>query len=127
MERHRIETTRAGDLGSAKSGFAHWWVERVTAVALLPLSVWFAASLIGHSASDHGTFVRWLGEPFNAILMILLLIALFWHTALGLQVVIEDYVHSSMKIWVVLATRIFCFAMPAAGIMATLRISLEVI
>jgi len=127
MERYRIETpkARAAGLGSARSGFGHWWVERVTAVALLPLVVWFAASLIAHAGSDYETFVHWLGTPVNAVLMVLLLVVLFWHTALGLQVVIEDYVHSGAKVWLLLVTRFACFALTVTGIMATLRIVFE--
>src|SRR3546814_14736011 len=91
MDRYRFRSPlgRAVGLGPAKAGFGHWWTERVTAVALVPLSVWFAASLIAHSGSGYEAFIGWLGSPMTAGLMILLLIALFWHAALGLQVVIE--------------------------------------
>jgi succinate dehydrogenase / fumarate reductase membrane anchor subunit len=128
MERHRFQSPlgRATGLGSAKAGFGHWWTERVTAVALLPLSVWFAASLIAYSGSDYQAFIGWIGSPITAILMILLLITLFWHAALGLQVVVEDYVHSNAKVWMLLATRFACFALAAAGIVATLRIAVGV-
>jgi succinate dehydrogenase / fumarate reductase membrane anchor subunit len=128
MERYRIETAkaRAAGLGSAKSGFGHWWVERITAVVLLPLGIWFTASLIAHAGSDYETFVHWLGMPINAVLMVLLLVVLFWHAALGLQVVIEDYIHSSAKVWLVLVARFACFALTVTGIMATLRIAFEV-
>ena len=122
--RFRSPLARAAGLGSAKSGFEHWWTERVTAVALVPLTVWFAASLIAHSGSDYETFIAWLGSPVAAVLMILLLVALFWHTALGLQVVIEDYVHSGAKLWALLAMRFLCFGLAAAGIVATLRVAL---
>jgi len=117
---------RAMGLGSAKTGFGHWWIERITAVALIPLSVWFAASLIAYSGSDYQTFIRWIGSPVTAVLMILLLIALFWHAALGLQVVIEDYVHSGAKIWTLLAARFVCFALAAAGIVTTLKVAVSV-
>lgn len=128
MERYRFRSPlgRAVGLGSAKAGFGHWWTERVTAVALVPLSVWFAASLIAHSGGGYETFTVWLGSPVTAVLMILLLIALFWHAALGLQVVIEDYVHSGAKVWALLATRFLCFALAVAGILATLRVAVGV-
>lgn len=128
MERYRFRSPlgRAVGLGSAKAGFRHWWTERVTAVALVPLSVWFAASLIAHSGGGYETFTVWLGSPVTAVLMILLLIALFWHAALGLQVVIEDYVHSGAKVWALLATRFLCFALAVAGILATLRVAVGV-
>lgn len=128
MDRYcfRSPLGRATGLGSAKAGFGHWWTERVTAVALVPLSVWFAASLIAYSGSDYEAFIGWLGSPVTAVVMILLLIALFWHTALGLQVVIEDYVHSGSKIWALLAVRFVCFGLAIAGIVATLRIAFGV-
>lgn len=128
MDRYRLRSPlgRAIGLGSAKAGFDHWWMERVTAVALVPLSVWFAASVIANSGSDHETFIGWLGSPVTAVLMVLLLVALFWHTALGLQVVIEDYVHSALKIWALLAMRFVCFGLAVIGIVATLRIAFGV-
>src|SRR5579863_8602026 len=88
---------RAIGLGSAKKGVGHWWAERVCAVALVPLTLWFVASIIAHTHSDYVTSIAWLRTPVVTILMILLHIALFDHTALGLQVVIEDYVHSGAK------------------------------
>ncbi|MGO4563411.1 succinate dehydrogenase, hydrophobic membrane anchor protein [Rhizobiales bacterium 3FA27D7] len=126
MRRFRIQTPlgRAVGLGSAKSGFGHWWSERITAVALVLPAIWFAASLIAHSGSDYGTFILWLREPTNTALMVLLLVTLFWHAALGLQVVIEDYVHSVAKIWALIVMRFACFALAAVGIIATFRIAL---
>lgn len=125
MGRYRFRSPlgRAMGLGSAKTGFEHWWAERVSAVALAPLAVWFAASLIAHSGSNYLAFTDWLGSPVTAVCMILLLIALFWHTALGLQVVIEDYVHSGIKFAALLVTRFACFTLAATGIVATLCVA----
>ena len=106
-----------------KRGSRHWWAERVSAVALVPLTLWFVASIIAHTGSDYATFIAWLRTPLVSHLMILLLIALFYHTALGLQVVIEDYVHSGVKFAALVAVRLGCFALAAAGIVATLRIA----
>jgi succinate dehydrogenase / fumarate reductase membrane anchor subunit len=127
MKRFRIQSPlgRAAGLGSARSGFGHWWTERITAVALVPLSVWFAACLIAQRGSDYDAFRNWLGAPVNTLCMMLLLVALFWHAALGLQVVIEDYVHSGAKIWLLVATRLACFAGASIGILATLRVAFE--
>ena len=101
-------------------------MQRVTAVALIPLTLWFAASLIALTGSDYNTFIAWLRAPFVTILMVLLLIALFHHMALGLQVVVEDYVHSDWaKIPAVVAIRLACFALAVAGIFATLRIAFD--
>lgn len=125
MDRHvtRSALARAIGLGSAKSGFEHWWAERVSAIALVPLTLWFAAVLIAHTSGDYAAFIAWLRNPLAAILMILLLIALFHHTALGLQVVIEDYVHTGIKLVVIVAVRLGCFALATAGIVATLGIA----
>ena len=119
----RTPLSRAWGLGSAKEGVEHWWIQRVTAAALIPLTVWFVASLIALAGSDYNTFIVWLRTPLATILMVLLLIALFHHMALGLQVVIEDYVHADWaKIPAVVAIRLACFALAVAGIYATLRI-----
>ena len=111
------------DLGSAKEGSGRWWAERVSALALVPLTLYFAASIIAHTGSDYSTFIVWLRTPLAAAVMILLLIALFHHTALGLQVVIEDYVHSGAKLAALIALRLGCFALATAGALATLRIA----
>jgi succinate dehydrogenase / fumarate reductase membrane anchor subunit len=122
-ERMRSPLGRALELGSAKDGVKQWWLERVTAIALVPLTVWFAASIVVHTGNDYATLIAWLRTPITTILMVLLLIALFYHTALGLQVVIEDYIHSGMKIPALLGMRFGCFALAAAGILAMLRIA----
>ena len=125
MDRRRMRSPlgRAMGLGSAKEGAEHWWMARVSAVALIPLTLWFVASIIAHTGSDYVTFIVWLRMPLVSILMVLLLIALFYHTALGLQVVIEDYVHSGAKFAALVAMRLGCFALAAAGTVAALRIA----
>lgn len=115
---------RAAWLGSAKEGVEHWWKERVTAVALVPLTLWFVSSIVEHSGSDYAAFSAWLRMPLVALMMVLLLIALFRHAALGLEVIIEDYLHSPAKIPAVMLTRLGCFALAAAGILAVLRLAL---
>jgi len=122
-ERMRSPLGRALGLGSAKEGVEHWWAERVSAVALVPLTLWFVASIIAHTGSDYAIFIDWLRTALATISMILLLIALFHHTALGLQVVIEDYVHTGAKFAAVIVVRLGCFALATAGIVATLRIA----
>ena len=119
----RSPLARAMGFGSAKDGVGHWWMERVSAVALVPLTLWFVASIIAHTGNDYATFIVWLRTPLASILMILLLIALFYHTALGLQVVIEDYVHSGVKFAALVSVRLGCFALAATGIVAVLRIA----
>lgn len=121
----RTPLARAIGLGSARDGLRAWQAERLSAVALVPLTLWFAASILAHTGSTYGEFIAWLGAPVTATLMILLLIALSHHTALGLQVVIEDYVHSGIRGAAIIAVRLGCFALATAGIVATLRIAFQ--
>jgi len=109
-------------LGSAREGVGHWWTQRVTAVALVPLTLWFAGALMAHARSDYGAVIHWLREPVTTVLIVQLLIALFYHMALGLQVVIEDYVHDDrLKIPAVIGTQLVSVALAVAGIVAVLR------
>jgi len=121
----RTPLARASGLGSAREGLRGWQAERISAVALVPLTLWFAASIIAHRGSTYIAFIAWLGAPVVATLMILLLTALFHHTALGIQVIIEDYVHSGKRGAAIVAVRLGCFAMATAGIIATLRIAVR--
>jgi succinate dehydrogenase / fumarate reductase membrane anchor subunit len=89
----RSELGRVRGLGTARSGAGHWWAQRLTAAALVPLAVWFVISLLAHLGAEAPAMARWAGRPWNSVLLLALLIALFYHLALGLQVVIEDYVH----------------------------------
>ena len=89
----RSPLARARGLGAAHNGTHHWWAQRLTAIALLPLLLWFAVSVTSLAAADHATAVTWLRAPVTAILMLAVIAALFHHMQLGLQVVIEDYVH----------------------------------
>jgi succinate dehydrogenase / fumarate reductase, membrane anchor subunit len=126
MTRKHIRSAfdRTRGLGSAREGVGHWWTQRVTAVALIPLTLWFAASLIARTRGDYSTLIRWLRSPFTSVLMVLLLTALFYHMALGLQVVVEDYIHSDrIKIPAVIVIHLASFALAAAGIVTTLRIA----
>ena len=89
----RTPLGRVRGLGSAKSGTEHFWVQRVTAVALVPLTLWFVYALISLAGADHAAVSAWLRAPLNAVLMIALIAATFHHMQLGLQVVVEDYIH----------------------------------
>ena len=88
---------RARGLGSAKEGLHHWWAQRLTALALVPLSVWFIYSLVVVTGAEYSIIIAWLGQTINAVLMLLFLFALYYHTALGVQVVIEDYIDSEWQ------------------------------
>ncbi len=114
---------RALGLGSARDGVEDWWRERFSAVALVPLTGWFAVSIVAHAGDSYPAVIAWLRSPVTTTLMVLLLIALFYHTALGLQVVIEDYVHSRATIPALIGVRLGCVALAVAGIVAALRIA----
>ncbi len=120
----RTPLARARGLGSAKDGVHHWWAQRVTAVALVPLVLWFAVSIIAVGRADHDTVTAWIGQPLNTVLLVLLLVATFHHAALGLQVVIEDYVHEEgLKLASLLAMKLAVWLLGAAAVIAVLRIA----
>lgn len=119
----RSPLARAQGLGSARGGVNHWWAERVSAIALVPLTLWFLGAIIAHTGSDYAAFIGWLKAPLASVSMVLLLLALFHHIALGLQVVIEDYVHSNVKFAAVITVRLGCIALASAGVIAVLRIA----
>ena len=112
-------------LGSAREGAAHWWAQRMTALALVPLSVWFAVSVIRLAGAEHGAFAEWLASPFNAVAMLLFTVAGFHHAALGLQVVLEDYISGEgRRVAAIVAVKGACWALAAACVFATLKIAL---
>lgn len=117
----RSPLARAIGLGAAGKGAAEWWAERVSAVALVPLTLWFLVEAIAHTRSDG--FVAWLRSPAGMIPMVLLLIALFHHTALGLKVVAEDYLHGLVKFAALIAVHLGCYGLMIAGVLATLAIA----
>ena len=115
---------RALGLGSAKEGVEHWWLQRVTALALIPLLLWFVAAVIAHLGADHGAATAWLRSPVSAIALLLLIVATFWHMALGVQVVIEDYVHhEGVRIAALVALRLIAVTLAAAALFAVLRVA----
>lgn len=114
---------RVRGLGSAKDGTSHWWAQRLTSLALVPLTVWFCISVIAMSGADHATVAAWAGSPVVAGLLILLVAATFYHAALGLQVVIEDYVHSEMtKIVLLLAVKALAIVLALSAILSVLTL-----
>ncbi len=118
--------TRAGGHGgaSAKGGTGHWWAQRVTAVALVPLSLWFVAAMVSLTGADHGTVTAWLARPSTTILMVLTLAVTFYHGLLGLEVVIDDYVHApGARLAALLLVRFACVVVGLAGVFAVLRIA----
>lgn len=123
----RTPLAAARGLGSAKEGVDHWWKQRLTAVALVPLLLWFGFSIALLGTADYYTVVGWVAHPVNAGLMILVLSVGLWHGTLGLQVVIEDYIATEWKkITVLLLVQFAAAILALAGVLAVLRISLGV-
>ncbi len=116
---------RVRGLGSAKEGVAHWWAQRVTALALVPLTLWFVVAVISLAGADHARTTAWIASPVPAMLLILLIAATFYHAVLGLQVVIEDYVHPEwLRIVLILFVKAAAIVLAAAAIFAVLKIAL---
>jgi succinate dehydrogenase / fumarate reductase, membrane anchor subunit len=119
----RTPLARARGLGSAHSGVHHWWAQRLTAIALIPLVVWFAISLVMMSGADYGAVRAWIGSPVVMVLLILTIAVALHHGQLGLQVVIEDYVHGDgAKLALIVAVRFIAVLFGLAAIVAILRI-----
>ena len=119
----RTPLSRARGLGSAKEGVHHFWAQRITAVALIPLVVWFAISLIMMSGADYAVVRAWIGSPAVMVLLVLTIVIGLHHGQLGLQVVIEDYVHNDgMKLALIVMMRFIAVFFGLAAIVAILRI-----
>tara|TARA_B100001105_G_scaffold240753_1_gene219613 strand:- start:670 stop:1056 length:387 start_codon:yes stop_codon:yes gene_type:complete len=119
----RSPLNRARGLGSAKSGVHHFWMQRLTAVALIPLVIWFAVSLVMLSGADYGMARSWLGSPFVMVLLILTICIGLYHGQLGMQVVIEDYVHNEgVKLALIVAIKFIAVFFGLAAIVASMRI-----
>jgi len=122
--RLRTPLSRIEGLGSAKSGTAHFWQQRVTAVALVPLSVWFVASALAYVGAEQGAVAAFFAEPAEAILMFLFIVAAIHHMSLGLQVIIEDYIHQEgMKLTLLILNRFGCWGIGATAGFALLKLA----
>ena len=119
----RTPLSRARGLGSAKEGVHHFWAQRITAVALIPLVAWFAISLIMMSGADYAVVRAWIGSPAVMVLLTLTIVIGLHHAQLGMQVVIEDYVHNDgMKLALIVLMRFIAVFFGLAAIVAILRI-----
>jgi len=116
----RTPLARALGHGPAKEGADHWWWQRLTAVALVPLSIWFVISLLQTLGQDHQATTLWLHSPLNASLILAFVISLFYHAQLGLQVVIEDYVSGEGRRMVLLILMKFTMALLALVAMVSI-------
>ena len=120
----RSQLGRVRGLGASHEGAHHFWVQRVTGVALVPLLLWFVFAATSMVGADVETFKTWVGTHYNPVLLILLILAMFHHAQLGLQVIIEDYVHSeAIKITSLILTKFAVVLIGACAIFAVIRMT----
>lgn len=120
----RTALARARGLGSARQGAHHWWMQRLTSAALVPLTVWFVVSVVALAGADYEAVRAWLAQPWSAVLMILLIVATFHHAAAGMQVIYEDYIGTKwLRLIVDLSTKAACFLLGAYGVVSVLKIA----
>jgi succinate dehydrogenase / fumarate reductase membrane anchor subunit len=115
----------AKGLGSAKTGLHHWWLQRLTAIALIPLTIWFVTIIAFINEADYQQSIDLISQPFNGTLLILFIIASFWHSQLGMQVVIEDYVSQKfMRVTLLIIMKYFFIFIGILSIISILKIIL---
>jgi succinate dehydrogenase / fumarate reductase membrane anchor subunit len=125
MVSYRTPLGRARGLGSAKHGAGHWLSERVTAIALVPLTIWAVYGVLRLAAGDYGFAVHWIQDPVNATLTVITLAVSFWHMQAGLRVVVEDYIHKALSKSVLLLLNLFiCGLAGALAIFSILKVAL---
>ena len=116
---------RARGLGAAKSGAHHWWVQRLTSIALVPLTLWFIWNVVAHGGTPHEAVVAWMSGPLTLVLLLVLVVTTFQHMQMGLQVIIEDYVPNECKrLAVLLAMKGVTVLLALAAIVSILRVGL---
>jgi succinate dehydrogenase / fumarate reductase, membrane anchor subunit len=109
--------------GSAKEGVHHWWLQRLTSIALVPLTIWFVVSLLSLPSFEHVTVVSWMAQSWTALLLILFILVATWHSQLGVRVVVEDYVHGGTKTLTLVVITFIHAVVAAAGIFAVLKVA----
>jgi succinate dehydrogenase / fumarate reductase membrane anchor subunit len=120
----RSHLGRARGLGSAHDGVHHWWAQRLSALALIPLGLWFVASIVCLAGADYAAISQWLSAPFTVGALSLTILAVFYHAVLGLQIVIEDYIHTkAVKLILLVGLQFAGFALAAAAIVSLLMIA----
>jgi succinate dehydrogenase / fumarate reductase membrane anchor subunit len=120
----RTPLGRVRGAGSAKSGVHHWWMQRVSSIALLPLTIWFIVVMATNAGMTHAEAMAWIGRPLNATLLVALIVLTFQHTASGLQVIIEDYTNNEwLKMGLILGVKGLCWLLGIASVLAVLRIA----
>ena len=120
----RSHLGRVRGLGSSNDGVNHWWMQRLTGVALVPLCLWFVFSIVSLVDANLSSVTNWVGRHFNPVLLVLLVICMFYHAQLGLQVVIEDYIHSEpTKVMSLVLIKLGALFLGACSAFAVIRLT----
>ena len=109
--------------GSAKEGVHHWWLQRLTSIALVPLTIWFVVSLLSLSSFEQVTVIAWMANSWTALFLVLFILVATWHSQLGARVVAEDYVHGGAKTLTLVVITFIHAVVAAAGIFAVLKVA----
>ena len=109
--------------GSAKEGVHHWCMQRLTSLALVPLTIWFVVSLLSLPSFEHVTVISWMAQTWTALLLILFILVATWHSQLGVRVVVEDYVHGGAKTLTLVLVTFIHALIAAAGVFAVLKVA----
>lgn len=110
-------------LGAAKGGVHHWWVQRLTSIALIPLTVWIVVSLLALPSFEYATVVAWISQGWTALLLSLFIAVAAWHSQLGVQVIVEDYVRGGTKTLSLIFSTFAHVLVAVASIFAVLRVA----
>ena len=109
--------------GSAKEGVHHWWMQRLTSIALVPLTIWFVVSLLSLGSFEHVAVITWMAQSWTALFLVLFILVATWHSQLGVRVVVEDYVHGGSKTLTLDLITFIHGVVAAAGIFAVLKVA----
>lgn len=121
----RSPLSKAIGLGSAKHGFSHWWLQRLSAIALIPLTLWFVYSVVSLVGQDYVAVTEWVANPVQATLLLLFVLTSLFHAQTGLQVVIEDYVHTTwLNLLMLLVVKFLSVVMAVIAIISVLKVVL---
>lgn len=120
----RTPLSQAKGLGSAKEGAHHWWIQRITSVALVPLTLWLVFTIVTFDDLSYGVAIEWMQSPLVAVGLALLVVVMFYHVQLGVQVILEDYVHGWLKIVSLVLLNFTCVALAFIGLFSIIKVSL---
>jgi succinate dehydrogenase / fumarate reductase membrane anchor subunit len=122
----RTPLGRVSGLGSTNDGVKHWWMQRLTGIALIPLMLWFLYSAVQLSGSTHTEFIAWVGAYGNPVLLSVLVVCMFYHGQLGLHVIIEDYITSeSIKVTMLIAIKFSAIIFGVSALFAILQLTIK--